>query len=145
MSKTPGFWDASALVPACIHEQATARARLLLRNFVPVIWWATWVEVYGAICRLRREKQINDAGKQSAVSRLRGLSLGWREILPEEQVRDLALACLDRYQLRAADALQLAASLTWCRRRPANRAFITGDVQLAEAAQLAGFSVVAFP
>jgi hypothetical protein len=55
---------------------------------------------------------ITDAGKIGAVARLRLLSRGWREILPGDQLRDLALQLLEEYSLRAADSLQLAASLT---------------------------------
>jgi hypothetical protein len=38
------------------------------------------------------------------------LNRGWREILPGDQVRDLATQLLDKHSLRAADSLQLAAS-----------------------------------
>jgi hypothetical protein len=44
--------------------------------------------------------------------------------------------------LRAADSLQLAASLVWCEQRPSKRNFICGDQQLAKAAESAGFSVL---
>ncbi|HKV25490.1 MAG TPA: type II toxin-antitoxin system VapC family toxin [Candidatus Acidoferrum sp.] len=112
-----------------------------MKSFLPVICWATSVEIYGAICRLHHEKLITDPEKQGAVTRLQRLGLAWREILPDDHVRDLALACLDKYPLRAADALQLAASLTWCQRRPANRTFITADFRLGQAAESSGFSV----
>jgi hypothetical protein len=49
---------------------------------------------------------------------------GWREILPNDQVRDLATQLLDTNSLRAADSLQLAASLIWCEQRPSRRSFI---------------------
>jgi hypothetical protein len=45
--------------------------------------------------------------------------------------------------LRASDSLQLAAALTWCQRRPAQRRFISGDQQLCDAAEAAGFVVIA--
>jgi hypothetical protein len=44
--------------------------------------------------------------KQGAVARLRLLSSGWREILPDDQVRDLATQLLDTHSLRAADSLR---------------------------------------
>jgi len=110
-----------------------------------VVWWGSLVEVHSAICRLHRNKEITDLGKQGAVGRLRLLSRGWREILPDDQVRDLATQLLDKRSLRAADSLQLAASLTWCERRPSRRSFVCGDQRLAKAADLIGFSVLELP
>jgi len=100
------------------------------------------VEVHSAICRLHRDREISDLDKQGAVARLRLLNRGSREILPDDQVRDLATQLLDTHSLRAADSLQLAASLTWCEQRPSRRSFICGDQRLAKAAESAGFSVL---
>lgn len=97
---------------------------------------------YSAICRLHRDKEISDLDKQGAVARLALLDRGWREVLPNDQVRDLARQSLDKYSLRAADSLQLAASLIWCEERPSRRNFICGNHRLALAADSAGFSVL---
>ena len=142
MKRTTGFWDASALVPLCISDAASRLVQSHLRRFAPVVWWGSLVEVQSAICRLHRDKEITNTGKQGAVARLRLLNLGWREILPGDQIRELALQSLDQYSLRAADSLQLAASLIWCDRRPSRRTFICGDRRLIEAAKSAGFSVL---
>jgi hypothetical protein len=50
---------------------------------------------------------------------------------------------LDKYPLRAADSLQLAAALTWSNKRPAKRSFVSADQRLAEAARVVGFTVFA--
>ena len=142
MKKTSAFWDASALVPLCVHEVASRQARSYLRKFAPVVWWGSLVEVHSGICRLHREKQITEPDKQGALARLRLLCNGWKEILPIDQVRESATQLLDNYALRAADSLQLAASLIWCERHPAKRMFICGDERLSEAARAVGFSVV---
>jgi predicted nucleic acid-binding protein len=142
VSKTTAFWDASALVPLCIHEAASRRARACLRTFAPVVWWGSLVEVHSAICRLHRDRAISAAGKQGAVARLRLLNRGWREILPDDSIRELATALLDKYSLRAADSLQLAASLVWCQMRPSKRHFICADERLAASAEAAGFAVL---
>ena len=110
-----------------------------------MVWWGSLIEVHGAICRLHRENDITDIGKKGAVARLRLLSLGWREILPGDQIRELATQSLDKYSLRAADSVQLAASLIWCEQRPSKRTFICGDHRLSEAAESAGFSVLELP
>jgi predicted nucleic acid-binding protein len=139
------FWDASALVPLCVHEAASRSAQSHLRKFAPVVWWGSIVEVHSAICRLHRETQITDVGRKGAAARLQLLGRGWREILPGDQLRELALQLLDEYSLRAADSLQLAASLTWCEQRPSRRIFVCADRKLSHAANSVGFSVLDLP
>ena len=142
MKRTTAFWDASALVPLCIHEAASRQAQIYLRKFAPVVWWGSPVEVHSAICRLHRDKAITDLEKQGAVARLRLLTGGWREVVPDDQLRQLATELLDKHSLRAADSLQLAASLIWCQQHPSKRSFICGDFRLAEAADAAGFCIL---
>jgi predicted nucleic acid-binding protein len=135
-------WDASAPVPVCVHETTSRQAQSHLKRFAPVAWWGSLVEVHSAVCLLHRDKEITDLDKQGAAARLRLLSRGWREILPNDQVRDSAAQLLDKHSLRAADSLQLAASLIWCEQRPSRGSFICGDQWLAKAAESAGFSVL---
>jgi len=144
VKQVTAFWDASAIVPLCIHEAASRTAQSQLRKFAPVVWWGSLVEVHSAICRLHRQKQITDVGKQGAMARLHHLGRGWREILPGDQLRELARELLDEYFLRAADSLQLAASLIWCEQRPSRRNFLCGDQRLSLAARTLGFSVIDF-
>ena len=138
---TTAFWDASALIPVCVNEAASRQAHSYLRRFAPVVWWGSPVEVQSAICRLHREREISDQEKHGAVGRLRLLSGAWREVLPNDQLRDLAIQILDKHSLRAADSMQLAAALVWCEQRPPRRNFICGDRRLALAANAVGFSV----
>jgi predicted nucleic acid-binding protein len=70
------------------------------------------------------------------------LRLAWREVQPVPEVRELAEDRLERHELRAADALQLAAALVWCNRRPSRRYFICLDRKLRMAARAEGFSEV---
>ena len=100
------------------------------------------MEVHSAIARLHCLGKLKDVEKQGALSRLALISRGWREILPGDQLRNLAVYLLDTYDLRAADSLQLGAALTWCRERPARRHFVCGDARLSKAAEAAGFDVV---
>jgi hypothetical protein len=64
-----------------------------------------------------------------------------KEILPSANVREIAFRQLERFPLRAADALQLAAALVWCGERPRDRWFVCADRPLAAAAVEAGFDV----
>ena len=64
------------------------------------------------------------------------------EVQPGPEVRELAEDRLERHDLRAADALQLAAALVWCNRRPSRRHFICLDKKLRMAARAEGFTEV---
>ena len=145
MVRTTAFWDASALVPICMQQTASAQARANLRKYTPIVWWGTAVEIHSAISRAHRHGALNDAAKQGALTRLNLLAQGWKEITPSDALRSLAEDLLDQHSLRAADSLQLAAALRWCHQRPARKTFLCGDKKLNDAAALVGFTVVQFP
>ena len=144
MTKATAFWDASALVPLCVHETTSRDAHAQLKVLLPVVWWGTLVEVHSAIRRAHSLGKLNDQERAKALSRLELLSRGWREILPDDALRDLARQLLDAHDLRAADSLQLAAALVWCQHRSARRNFLSADRRLSESARARGFSVVEF-
>ena len=145
MKREAAFWDSSALVPLCVLEASNQFVRLQLRRYSPVVWWATGVEVRSAISRLRRTKEITETEGRWGIARLNELRRSWREVLPANEVRELAEKLVDKHDLRAGDSLQLAAALVWCAVRPAKRAFLCGDERLCEAAQREGFKVVELP
>lgn len=91
---------------------------------------------------MNRFGTISSTDLRRASDQLSSLQRGWHQILPIDELRDRAADLIDTYPLRSADALQLAAALTWCQKRPVRRTFITADIRLAEAATLAGFTVV---
>ena len=138
----PGFWDASAIVPLCVPIENPAQGRRLLRQHALVVWWGTHVEVVSAVCRLKRERVLSEEQYAAAGRRIQTLRSSWREIQPTSRLRDLAEACLERHELCAADALQLAAALVWCHEKPRNRAFLCRDARLAKAARGEGFAMI---
>jgi predicted nucleic acid-binding protein len=140
-----GFWDASALVPVCVEEDASQFVRQHLRRYAPIAWWGSSIEVYSAICRLYRRKEINDRELLGAATRLQALKEAWNEILPGEDLRNSAERLLEKHRLRAGGSLQLAAALVWCGGRPAKRVFVCADERLLEAARAEGFAVVELP
>jgi|SRR5579859_7753371 len=142
MKKATAFWDASALVPLCVHQTASHHAHVYIRKLMPVVWWGSAVEIHSAISCLNRTAKLTDVEKKGALVRLDVLSRGWREILPADQVRNLAGQLLDIHELRAADSLQLAAALTWCQQRPSKRKFVCADRKMAQAAKDVGFSIL---
>jgi len=118
------------------------QSRRLLHEHAPVVWWATNVEIQSALARLKRERVLPDKHYSAALQRLSVLRLGWREIQPTNRLRDIAGNRLDLHELRAGDALQLAAALVWCNEKPKNRAFLCRDIRLREAARREGFDVL---
>jgi predicted nucleic acid-binding protein len=118
------------------------QSRRLLHEHAPVVWWGTDVEVRSALTRLKRERALSDRQHSAALERLSLLRMGWREIQPTNRLRDIAGNRIAMHELRAGDALQLAAALVWCNERPKNRAFLSRDVRLREAAAREGFDVL---
>lgn len=136
------FWDTSALVPLCVHQQPTPFLQQLIREYSLVVWWATSVEAQSAFARDLRAGILTASEHGQAQQRLERLRRKWREVQPGESLRRLAEELLQRYPLRAADALQLAAAYTWSSSRPFNRRLISGDRRLLAAAQAVGFRIV---
>jgi predicted nucleic acid-binding protein len=54
----------------------------------------------------------------------------------------MAIGLVEKYDLRAADSLQLAAGLEWCGNTPLNKLFLTSDRRLQDAALLTGFNAM---
>lgn len=70
----PGFWDASAVVPLCVHQMSSRKIEAQLRHSALVVWWTTHVEVHSAIARLHREGELTEREKVGAISRLSACS-----------------------------------------------------------------------
>lgn len=137
-----GFWDTTAIVPLLIHQPTTqALRRSLADDPGVVVWWGTTVEACSALARLTRDGLLTAQEIQRAVARLSVLRRVWREILPTEQSRALAEELPVTHAVTAGDALQLAAALLWCGRRPRGRAFVCLDRRLAAIAGRIGFSI----
>jgi predicted nucleic acid-binding protein len=140
LKRHTAFWDASALVPLCVGQAGTARAITLYHQYDAVVWWATPVEIASALARLLRMKHL-DSGEWGRSRRLAtDLADQWAVIRPSDGLRARAAQLVNRYDLSAADALQLAAALEWCGDLPQGKVFIAADQRLREAALLSGFA-----
>ncbi len=137
------FWDTSAIVPLLVEEAGSERVRLLASEDGDlIVWWATQVEAASALARLGRNPGWSPNDSRLALSRLHALERSWTEVLPSSEVRGHARRLLLRHPLRAADALQLAAALTWAQARPDEHEFVCLDGRLQEAAAGEGFTVL---
>ena len=137
------FWDSSAIVPLLLSEVATPTMQALAaRDPGILVWWATEVECASALARLEREGGIDATSAAKAFERMAQLAGGWYEVEPSDGVREAAVRFLRVHQLRAADALQLAAAFIASERRPKTLELVTLDERLAAAARKEGFVVV---
>lgn len=139
----PAFWDSSALVPMCLQQQSSDSAKRLSQKYTVVAWWATPVEARSAFARELRAGTLSPLEYQQALQKFNVIRAGWHEIQPADELRDLAESMLERYHLRGADSLQLAAAYVWSAGRPFERHFICGDKRLLQAAEQAGFRTIA--
>jgi predicted nucleic acid-binding protein len=137
------FWDSSALVPLMVRQSESRRIAELYRSDTSVLaFWATRVECCSAIARLERRQELAHAGTQEALHRLDQLARTWHEVQPSEPQRETARRLLRTHDLRAADALQLAAAFTAAEQRPSTLEFVCLDDRLATAAEREGFPVL---
>ncbi len=107
-----------------------------------LVWWGTRVECESAIARLERDRKLRPRSAATARGRLARFAATWQEVQPSESLREYALRLLRAHELRAADALQLAAGVAAAEGRPTTLAFVCLDGRLAEAAEREGFPVV---
>ena len=137
------FWDSSAIVPLLLAQDGSDEVRAALRNDEDmIVWWGTPVEVLSALARAERARAVGSADVDLARQALEDLGERWNEVHPSDEVRERAGAGLLRHPLRAADAFQLGAALTWARGRPRAHRFLSLDERLGEAARQEGFDVV---
>lgn len=137
------FWDASAVVPL-LAVQGTTRLAQSIFSADPFmsVWWATPIECASALNRLEREGKIDSKGVVAVKARLRGLGAIWNEVQASESLRESAERLVYAYNLRAGDALQLAAAIAASGDRPSALEFVCFDQRLSSAAQKVGFRVL---
>lgn len=137
------YWDSSAVVPLLIDEASSATVEASLREDPEITaWWGTSIECASAIGRRERSGAMDSAEATRALTDLGRLAAAWAEIPPSERVRDLALRLVRVHDLRAGDALQLAAALAASEERPETLDLVTFDDRLALAASREGFHVL---
>jgi len=137
------YWDSSAIIPLMVAESASVRLREI-HSSDPAIatWWGTPVECVSAIARLERDGALTPAGLGSSVARIRHAVASWTEVVPSDDVREQAIRLLRVHQLRAADAVQLAAAIVAAEFQPSTLEFVTLDRNQGVAADKEGFRVI---
>jgi uncharacterized protein len=137
------FFDASAVVPLCLAQTSSQMARRHYRTFSrQVVATTTLIEAASAVYRAVRLGLLAPTRVKSAMERLSQLDKRWTEIELTVGARNLGVAMLAHYDLRAGDAVQLASALIWCKEQPRNRPFVCFDHRLAASAAQAGFDII---
>jgi predicted nucleic acid-binding protein len=137
------YWDSSAVVPLLVQEESTAAVKALLQAEQDMLsWWGTDVECASALARLEREGGMDPPDVGRALRRLSELRRAWHEIQPSDSLRETAIRLLRVHDLRAADALQLAAAVVASAGRPSALPFVCLDERLTQAAEREGFRVL---
>lgn len=137
------FWDTSAIVPLTIDEPESGTLQSVLeQDGGVVVWWATRVEMSSALSRSERNNVISSDDAKKAKTLIERLSDTWAEVVPSDDVRERAVRLLFEHELRAADALQLAAALVWACDDPRGSDFVCVDRKLRTAASRVGFKVL---
>lgn len=137
------YWDSSAIIPLLIAESTSARLREI-HSADPAIatWWGTPVECVSAFARLERDGTLTPSGLGRAIARTRHAVGSWTEVGPSDGVREQAIRLLRVHQLRAADAVQLAAAIVAAEFQPGSLEFVTLDKNQGAAADKEGFRVI---
>lgn len=136
------FWDSSAVVPLLIQQAASARAdRWFSEDPAIALWILTPVELTSALWRLVREETLLEEDAHRTETRAQELVAASHAVVDVEAVQVLARRLVRVHALRAADALQLGASLVWAGGRPQRKTLHTLDDRLALAARREGFDV----
>lgn len=137
------FWDASAIVPLFVEEDASPTVRAIAQGTTELaVWWSTVVECAGALARRERRGETDPDQVALARSTLGALAARWIEIPPTDTLRQSAHHLVLRYDIRTADAFQLAAALAASDRDPQSMPLVTLDARLAAAARGEGFTVL---
>ncbi|HMP75751.1 MAG TPA: PIN domain-containing protein [Kiritimatiellia bacterium] len=137
------YWDSSALASLLINDAHSAAAtRALDEDARITTWWGTVVECHSAIWNNERRGLLTSAEAAAAELRLHSMRTSWTEVAPSETVRAMALRFLRVHELRAADALQLAAAAIAAEGRSESIHFISNDRRLVAAARLEGFTII---
>jgi uncharacterized protein len=136
------FWDSSAIVPLLVKQQGSARVdRWFNDDPAVVLWTLSPVEITSALWRLVRAGALAEADAHAGDVRAQELAIASYVIVDVESVKALAQRLLRVHMLRAADALQLGAALSWASGGPQGKVLHTLDERLALAARREGFDV----
>ena len=140
------YLDTSALIKRYIEEEGTERVLRLTEDSTGVqiiILDITPLEARSALRRRQREGDISEADAHKILEQIEtDVSSSFLVQPSTSAVIEDGTRLIDRYALRAYDALQLAGCLVTREQVPGPVTFVCADVRLCEAAIQEGMAVL---
>jgi uncharacterized protein len=142
------FCDSSALVKRYMTEKGTAWLKFIAAdtNNLLTIAQITWVEVMGAMIRQQREGKTAPDVVQRAIHSFRhDLDSEYQTVDLDRPLSEAAMQLIQKYPLRAYDAVQLASAFKVRDGIPkipsASLMFVSADTRLIKIARATGLKV----
>jgi predicted nucleic acid-binding protein len=134
------YFDASALVKRYVREAGSAKLQGFLSSDIVATSRISEVEVTSALVRRAREGAFTTTERDRALAALEKDFAAIRVVELTTEIAARARALLQRRQLRAGDAIQLASCLYLQEQLGQRVGFIAFDNRLNEAARDEGLS-----
>jgi uncharacterized protein len=134
------YFDASALVKRYVGAKGSVKVRRLISSALPATSRLSEVEVASALARLAREGAFSITERDRALA---AVEVDFAAILVVELTPEIAARArtlLQRHQLRAGDAIQLASCLYLQEQLGEEVPMVAFDGRLTEAARREGLS-----
>jgi uncharacterized protein len=133
------FFDSSALAKRYVEEKGSDQVQAILSSASALAVSVICIpEIVSALCRRRRERKVSTQeyrnAKASVLSDLDDATV----IAITEEVIALAVALLEQFPLRSADALHIACAAEW-----STDLFVSADDRQCKAARAHGLQVEA--
>jgi uncharacterized protein len=133
------FFDSSALAKRYVEEKGSDQVQAILSSASALAVSVICIpEIVSALCRRRRERKVSTQeyrnAKASVLSDLDDATV----IAITEEVIALAVALLEQFPLRSADALHIACAAEW-----STDLFVSADDRQCKAARAHGLRVEA--
>ena len=133
------FFDSSALAKRYIEEKGSDQVQAILSSASALAISVICVpEIVSALCRRRRERKISTAEYRNAKTLVLSDIDDATVIGITEEVIAQAVALLERFPLRSADALHVACASEW-----STDLFVSADDRQCKAARARGLPVEA--
>lgn len=133
------FLDSSALAKRYIEEKGSDQVQTILSSASALAVSVICVpEIVSALCRRRRERKISTAEYRSAKASVLSDIDDATVIGMTEEVIAQAVALLEQFPLRSADALHIACASEW-----STDLFVSADDRQCKAARTRGLRVEA--
>ncbi len=137
------YFDTSALIKRFTSEKGTPLVqKLLISGQTPATATITYAEVYGALARKNREKQVTAAQYHLACLQFEEDWNVYVRVELRENVLRTARRLIQKHPLRGFDAIHLASALTLKADLGEEIVFVAADDRLLHAAKSEALPVV---